>query len=169
MRINVQTLIDNYVGSTSRRLFNDFNGILYVLVVLDKNGRIEVVPSLSYNKKTFGDIKVFPDISEKIPLILIRLQQDGSSDLKSFIPIKKGDIEVYRGYGNFTLYGSQGVTGQIGLTGLQGVTGFQGDIGDQGQTGVQGYTGPSGINVTGVTGPEGPDGETLSAFILDRS
>lgn len=169
LRIDVTQLINQYVQSTSRRLFNSYNGILYVLITLNKFKQVEVLPSISYNKKSFGDVKIFEDLSGKLPLVLIKLQQDGSSNLKSFKPITKNDIEVYKGYGNFTLRGDQGetgykgITGMYGMTGLVGITGYGGITGQQGETGILSYTYP------GATGMSGADGVSIPANLLDRS
>jgi len=168
LRIDVQATIQAYVDATSRRIFNNFNDLLYILLVLDKTGQIEVVPSVSYNKSSFGDVKVFPSLSGRLPLMLVRLTQDGSPDLKSFLPIKSSDIEVYQGYGNFTSKGLKGDEGYKGITGLVGVTGNIGLDGCLGLTGSQGHTGALGSLVQGVTGPNGPDGVRIPAFVVDR-
>lgn len=168
LRIDVQQVVSAYVSETSRRLFNNFNDILYVLLVLNSSSQLEVIPSVSYNKKSFGDIKVFPSLSGKLPLILVKLTQDGSSDLKAFKPIQPADLEIYQGYGNFTLRGDKGTTGSKGITGISGVTGYQSTTGYQGLTGAQGATGISGTTLMGVTGPSGPDGPNLPVFIVDR-
>ena len=169
LRINVFDTIQNYVSSTSRRLFNNFNDILYVLIALNKSGQIEVMPSVSYNKKSFGDVKIFSNLSLKLPLMVVKLTQDGSSDLKSFKVIKKEDIEVYKGYGNITLQGDKGITGYIGVTGYVGITGISGIDGNGGLTGIQGETGLLGYTVKGVTGLRGIDGDVIPAFLLDRN
>lgn len=169
LRIDIQKEITNYVQSTSRRIFNHFNDVLYALMVLDKTGKLEVIPSISYNKKSFGDIKVFPDLSGKLPLALVRLTQDGSSDLKAFKTIRKDDIEVYQGYGNFTTRGAKGEEGIKGITGIQGLTGIGGLQGNQGETGLRGETGLPGSLLRGETGPEGSKGATIPTFIVDRS
>jgi hypothetical protein len=169
LRIDVSEIINQYVQNTSRRLFNTYNGILYVLITLNKSKQIEVVPSISYNKKSFGDVKIFEDLSGKLPLILIKLQQDGSSNLRSFKTITKNDIEVYKGYGNFTLrgekgdIGDKGITGMYGMTGIEGETGYKGIMGQKGETGLSSYTYP------GETGLSGADGVMIPAILLDRS
>jgi hypothetical protein len=168
LRIDVQATIQTYVDTTSRRIFNNFNDLLYILLVLNKTGQIEVIPSVSYNKNAFGDVKIFPDLSGKLPLMLVRLTQDGSPDLKAFIPIKSADIEVYQGYGNFTSKGLKGEEGYKGITGLIGATGVEGFFGVVGITGQQGFTGAVGNLVQGITGPNGPDGVRIPAFVIDR-
>lgn len=168
LKLDVYNLVQKYVQSTSRRIFNNYNDILYVLIVLNKLKQIEVLPSITYNKKSFGDVKIFNNLSGKIPLILVKLQQDGSSDLKSFKVITKNDIEVYRGYGNYTLMGGKGEDGYKGITGLSGETGIVGLTGSCGITGVQGMTGLSSYSVQGITGVQGSEGAAIPAFLLDR-
>jgi hypothetical protein len=165
LKIDVQATVQAYVSDTSRRIFNNFNDFLYVLLVLNKGSQIEVIPSVSYNKSAFGDIKVFPSLSGKLPLVLVRLTQDGSADLKSFVPIKPGDMELYQGYGNFTVKGDKGVEGFKGITGVYGLTGFQGLTGVGGITGFQGLTGLPGCVLQGVTGPAGSAGVSMPAFV----
>lgn len=169
LRIDVAQLVLQYVQTTSRRVFNNFNDILYVLIVLNKSKKLEVLPSISYNKKSFGDIKIFENISGKVPLILVKLQQDGSANLKSFKPIIKSDIEVYKGYGNYTLRGEKGEEGFKGITGMYGETGIIGETGYQCFTGSRGYTGLSSLSVQGITGMNGAEGSAIPAFLLDRS
>jgi hypothetical protein len=168
LRIDVQIEILKYVSETSRRIFNNFNDILYVLLVLDKTGQVEIIPSVSYNKSSFGDVKVFPDLSGKLPLILVRLTQDGSADLKAFKPILPDDMELYQGYGNYTKMGPKGEEGYKGITGMVGMTGLQGITGYYGLTGFQGATGLQGNVLQGVTGVEGLVGANLYAVIVDR-
>jgi hypothetical protein len=169
LRIDVADIVQKYVEETSRRLFNHFNDILYILIAMDKNSQIEVIPSISYNKKSFGNIKIFPDLSLKLPLMVVKLTQDGSNDLKAFKVIKKGDIEVYNGYGNLTLMGDKGTTGYQGATGSYGITGMRGVDGFMGITGIQGETGSLGLAVQGVTGMRGMDGVSFPALLLDRN
>jgi hypothetical protein len=168
LRIDVQQTLTVFVNETSRRLFNNFNDLLYVLIVLSGSGQIEVIPSVSYNKRAFGDVKVFPSLSGKLPLMLVRLTQDGSQDLKAFKPLMATDLELYQGYGNFTLMGPKGSEGYKGITGIQGVTGIQGMTGSSGAAGEQGSTGVFGEVLQGYTGPNGPDGVRLHTFIVDR-
>ena len=168
LRIDVSQLVLQYVQETSRRIFNNFNDILYVLIVLNKYKKLEVLPSISYNKKSFGDVKIFENLSGKVPLILVKLQQDGSSDLKSFKPITKNDIEVYKGYGNYTPRGDKGEEGYKGITGIYGETGVYGITGIQGLTGSMGETGLSSMSLMGVTGMPGAEGSPIPAFLLDR-
>lgn len=168
MRIDVAQLVSKYVLETSRRLFNNFNDIIFILIAIDKYREIKLLPSITYNKKSYGDVKIFSDISGKLPLILVRLQQDGSDNLKSYYPITKNDIEVYTGYGNFTLKGEKGDEGYKGITGTYGETGVNGFMGFQGITGDQGITGLAGLAVQGETGYRGADGSYIPAFILNR-
>jgi hypothetical protein len=168
LRIDVQATVQAYASETSRRIFNNYNDFLYVLLVLNSTGQVEVIPSVSYNKNSFGDVKVFPDLSGKLPLVLVRLTQDGSSDLKAFKPIQSADIELYQGYGNFTLKGPKGEDGYKGITGLRGITGLSGLVGDMGVTGQQGATGALGVVIQGVTGIIGLDGVSIPAFVVDR-
>jgi hypothetical protein len=168
LRIDVQATVQAYASETSRRIFNNYNDFLYVLLVLNSTGQVEVIPSVSYNKNSFGDVKVFPDLSGKLPLVLVRLTQDGSSDLKAFKPIQSADIELYQGYGNFTLKGPKGEDGYKGITGLRGITGLSGLVGNMGVTGQQGATGALGVVIQGVTGIIGLDGVSIPAFVVDR-
>lgn len=168
LRIDVQQLISRYVLDTSRRLFNNYNDILYVLIALNQSKQIVVLPSITYNKKSFGDVKIFDNLSGKVPLILVKLKQDGSTDLKSFKVITKNDIEVYEGYGNYTLRGNKGEEGYKGITGMHGETGMIGITGSMGITGAMGYTGMISAVVKGTTGMNGADGENIPAFLLDR-
>lgn len=168
LRIDVQQVINSYVSATTRRLFNHYDDILYVLIGQDKSGSLKVFPSVSFNTTSFGDVRVFPDLSGLVPLMVVKLTQDGTNDLKSFIPIKRDDIELYQGYGNFTLRGPKGEEGYKGITGIQGVTGIDGLEGYMGFTGDIGETGIPGFSVQGVTGPDGPEGQKIDAFILDR-
>jgi len=138
LRIDLKDLIDTYVRDNSRRLFNSVDGVLYVLVTLDATGKVDLIPSVAFNRKSFGDLKIFPDLSGKLPLIMVKLQQDGSSDLSAFKNIEEDDIEIYDGHGNFTVRGAQGDEGYKGITGTYGVTGVYG------LTGYQGVTGPVG-------------------------
>lgn len=168
LRIDVAQLVLQYVQETSRRIFNNFNDILYVLIVLNKDKKLEVLPSISYNKKSFGDVKIFDNISGKVPLILVKLQQDGSQDLKSFKPITKNDIEIYKGYGNYTPRGDKGEEGYKGITGMYGETGMMGVTGNMGPTGMMGHTGLASYSIQGVTGMPGAEGSPIPAFLLDR-
>jgi len=168
LRIDIQQLISQYILSTSRRLFNNYNDILYVLIALNPSKQLEVLPSITYNKKSFGDVKIFENLSGKIPLVLVKLQQDGSTDLKSFKVITKNDIEVYAGYGNYTLRGDKGEEGYKGITGIYGETGKVGITGLQGLTGIIGYTGMISSVVKGTTGMDGAEGQSVPAFLLDR-
>jgi hypothetical protein len=169
LRIDVSQLVLQYVLGTSRRIFNNYNDLLYVLIVLNKTKQLEVITSITYNKRSFGDVKIFDNLSNKIPLILVKLQQDGSSNLKAFKSITKNDIEVYEGYGNFTLRGDKGQEGYKGITGIYGETGTMGITGFQGITGPIGSTGLSSLGVQGATGMQGAEGVNVPAFLLDRS
>jgi len=168
LRLNVEEVVLKYINQVSRRVFNHVNSILYVLIVRTETGTIEVLPSASFNKKSYGDVKVFPDLSNKVPLVLVKLTQDGSSGLTGINPIKKEDLEVYKGQGNYTLKGAKGDEGYKGFTGYQGITGLQGIEGYLGDTGIQGATGLQGISIQGVTGVEGLDGEYIPRYIPDR-
>jgi len=168
LQIDVSQLVQQYVQSTSRRIFNNYNDVLYVLIALNKLKKLEVLPSITYNKKSFGDVKIFDNLSGKVPLILVKLQQDGSSDLKSFKVITKNDIEVYQGYGNYTLRGNKGEEGYKGITGIFGETGIVGMTGTYGVTGLMGITGLPSYSVQGITGMPGAEGDAIPAFLLDR-
>jgi hypothetical protein len=168
LKIDVAQLVQKYVLGTSRRIFNNFNDILFVLIVLNSSKTLEVLPSTTYNKKSYGDVKIFDNLSGKVPLILVRLQQDGSSDLKAFKVITSSDIEVYKGYGNYTLRGDKGGEGPKGITGLYGETGTVGVTGHQGVTGSVGFTGLKSLSVQGITGMQGASADPIPAFLLDR-
>lgn len=162
LRIDVQALVNSYISQQARRIFNVKNGVLYVVITLNKSNKLEVIPSISLNQTTSGSVKVFSSLSGRLPLMLVTLQQDGSDNLSSIIPITSGAIEVYKGYGNFTLAGSEGETGPQGDTGQNGTVGFQGAYGLVGEQGVQGCVGLVGENgVLGVTGLEGPIGVSI--------
>lgn len=168
LRIDIQSIVNSYVNKNSRRLFNYRNDIMYVLIALNKNSEIEVIPNIAFKTDSTGDVREFPDLSLKLPLILVMLRQDGSSDLKSFSPISRLDIEIYQGVGNFTLRGDQGDTGLKGITGLKGTTGIKGFTGMPGITGISGYTGIVGFSVQGETGVAGQRGATVTTKIIDR-
>jgi hypothetical protein len=168
LRIDIAQQVQQYVQGTSRRIFNNYNDVLYVLIVLNKTKQIEVLPSITYNKKSFGEVKIFDNLAGKVPLILVKLQQDGSSDLKSFKVITKNDIEVYEGYGNYTLRGDKGFEGYKGITGMYGATGLFGLTGYQGITGNIGSTGLIAQGIQGFTGMKGAEGSPIPAFLLDR-
>lgn len=164
-RIDVKQVVSDYVRGTSRRLFNKVDDILYVLIVLDKTGLVEVIPNISYKKLSFGDMKVFPDLSGKIPVMLVKLQQDGSNGLTGIKTITDNDINVYNGYGNFTTKGTAGETGPQGVTGNVGLTGQYGITGPYGYTGAQGHTGIMGHAKPGITGVDGLDGAFVRPYV----
>lgn len=169
-RIDISFLIDKWVKTKARRVFNRKNGFLYVLISLNQNQNIEVIPSISLNQTVTGRVASFEDLSGKLPLVLVRLEQDGSNDLSSYKPITRSMVEVYKGYGNFTLRGNTGVTGPVGDTGLAGIEGYQGLSGSKGEKGIVGYpgiTGPPGI--PGDQGSAGLSGETITRYVLERS
>lgn len=168
LRIDIKEKVLSYLAANSlRRLFSHINGITYLLIVLDMGGKVGVIPSVSVLKKSYGEIKKFPDLSEKLPLALIRLEQDGSGDLTSFKSIKSSDIELYSGYGNFTIRGPGGKPGDSGEPGLRGETGMPGPDGAQGATGPRGSTGLEGYSVQGITGVDGVEGESIPAVLLN--
>jgi hypothetical protein len=169
LRIDVQALVESYISQQATRIFNTVNGILYVVITLNQSSKLEVIPSISLNQTTTGSVKVFSSLSGRLPLMLVTLQQDGSNDLSSIIPITADAIEVYKGYGNFTLIGQQGETGPQGDTGIQngiGLTGLNGLIGEQGITGCIGSIGENGV--LGATGLEGQVGVSIprEVFII---
>jgi len=169
IRIDVKKIVSDFLGKSSRRIFNHFNDILYVLIAVDKNSKLEVIPSISFNKKSFGEIKTFPDLSGKVPLVLVRLRQDGSEDLKAIKEIRKEDIEEYKGYGNLTLMGPDGEPGDTGIRGIPGITGIQGPTGVQGQKGYDGVQGITGMSAQGATGPIGDHGLPIPTLLIERS
>lgn len=164
LRIDVKKLVSDYMSTTSRRIFNSRGDVMYVLVCLDVYGTPKVIPSLSMNRRNYGDIKVFPDLSGYLPLMLVKLRHDGSENLKAMLPITEKDIEQYTGYGNFTTRGLRGATGFPGVTGYQGITGQSGITGVDGVTGPQGVTGLVGYVSIGVTGLQGIPGVSIPAY-----
>lgn len=169
LRINVTVLINKWINDRARRVFNQRNGFLYFLITLNQNQVLEVVPSISLNQAVTGRVTSFESLSGKLPLVLVRLEQDGSNDLSSYRPINRSMIEVYKGYGNFTLRGPTGFTGPVGDTGSIGLEGFQGltgITGEKGLSGNRGVTGPQ--SPIGDTGPEGIVGSTLARQIIER-
>lgn len=168
LRIDIKEIVLKYINTASRRIFNNFNDILYVLIVRTNTGKVEVIPSVSFNKKSFGNVKVFPDLVDKMPLVLVKLQHDGSAGLTGIKNITQDDVELYKGYGNFTLKGPKGPEGYKGITGLQGITGYQGLTGHVGITGMTGYTGIIGYQVTGETGVDGLDGDSEYRYLPER-
>lgn len=159
LKIDLKSLISSFISMQARRIFNVKNGILFVVITLNKDNDLEVIPSISLNQKIVGNVKVFSSLSGKLPLMLVKLTQDGSDDLSSIKTITSNDIETYKGYGNFTLMGPRGETGPAGdkgspgLIGHYGITGF---IGAQGAEGHPGETGACGsIGETGVYGLPG--------------
>lgn len=167
-QLDVDKIIADFVKKTSRRIFNNFNDVLYVIITLNKEKQIEVIPSISYNKGSFGEVRVFDNLSNKLPLVIVKLYQDGSTDLKAYKPISNNDIEVYLGYGNFTLCGKKGETGYQGYTGLEGIVGEMGVTGFQGITGYQGCTGLPSCEIQGETGLRGAQGVMIPAFLVER-
>jgi hypothetical protein len=129
IRVYIKDLVDSFIASSARRVFNVKNGVLYVLITVDKDSRLEVVPSVSLNQTVAGNVKVFSSLSGRLPLILVQLVQDGSDNLSSYLPITSSSYEVFKGYGNFTLSGNQGETGPQGDTGLEGLEGLSGITG----------------------------------------
>lgn len=169
LRIDVAALINKWVGAKARRVFNQKNGFLNVLITLNQNQVLEIVPSISLNQTVKGKVTSFEDLSEKLPLVLVRLEQDGSNDLSSYKPITREMLEIHTGYGNFTLVGATGYTGPIGDTGSKGIEGVRGLSGITGETGLLGYpgiTGPSGL--MGETGVVGLDGVTISRYVVEH-
>lgn len=164
LRIDIRSVVSEYMSSASRRVFNFRGDVIYVLICVDKLGTPKVVPSIAMNKRSYGDIKVFPSLSGLLPLMLVRLRHDGSEDLSSMLPIGPHDVELYKGYGNFTTIGARGITGLQGFTGYQGITGFFGIKGHAGITGVRGVTGLVGFYVVGETGMVGQQGAFVPAF-----
>lgn len=169
IRINIKECVNSYLKTSSRRIFNNYGDKLYVLIVFDKSGKVEVLPSIAYNNNSFGSIKVFQDLSGKIPLAIVLLKHDGSAGLTGIADIYKNDIEIYRGYGNYTLRGPVGAEGLKGFTGYQGYTGQAGLQGYSGPTGIMGYTGMTGTSVRGITGAQGSDGFGVTRHIPDQT
>lgn len=169
LKIDLKSLIASFISKQSRRIFNVKNGILFVVITLNKDNELEVIPSISLNQRVVGNVKVFSSLSGKLPLMLVKLTQDGSDDLSSVKTITSSDIETYKGYGNFTLTGPRGETGPVGdrgEPGLIGHKGLTGLIGEQGAEGHFGMTGPSGF--IGETGLPGLPGVFIPRFVNTR-
>jgi len=164
MRIDVQRAVSDYMSSASRRVFNFRGDEMYVLVCVDGYGTVRVVPSLAMNRRNYGDVRTFPDLSGLLPLMLVRLRHDGSENLSAMLPVTPQDIKVYKGYGNFTTRGTRGATGYRGDTGTAGCTGWPGVTGPGGVTGARGCTGMPGFWISGATGPNGLEGSSVPAF-----
>lgn len=167
LRINVANLIQQWASTATTRIFNKKNGILYVLITLNKNQKLEIVPSISLNKTNTGKVTKFNNLSGKLPLVLVKLEQDGTNDLSSYKTIKKSMLEIYKGYGNFTLKGESGLTGPPGNKGVKGLDGAQGVKGEQGATGLKGYGGIQGEQgVAGDSGVSGSEGVQIPRRVL---
>ena len=166
--LNIKKYVDDYISS-SPRLFNALNSVIYLLVCMTEGGSLELVPNISYLQTTSGDTKQFPDLSGKLPLLLVKLVQDGTNSLTGYNPITMDDIKVYDGYGNYTLMGALGDTGAKGDTGQIGIIGNVGITGQAGPTGYQGPTGLDGLPVKGIIGPKGPQGEAISWHTPQRT
>jgi len=163
-RIDVRQVVSDYMSTVTRRIFNHRGDVMYALICLDGYGAVRVVPSIAVNKKNFGEVKTFPDLSGLLPLMLARLRHDGSEDLNAILPVTPQDIEQYKGYGNFTTIGVRGCTGLPGVTGHQGITGWPGIMGFMGVTGQYGYTGAVGMWMVGATGTQGVQGTSIPAY-----
>ena len=136
---------------------------------------IDKIKNLEPNWNSYQDNHV-SDVAAFIAKELVeRLDLDDTC----FCPLKDGgmwllvlngknDIEVYEGYGNYTLRGNRGSEGYKGITGKYGETGLFGSLGYQGLTGLIGCTGMVSSEVQGVTGLKGAEGSVIPAFLLDR-
>ena len=169
LRVDVSDLVDAWISTRATRIFNKKNGILYILIALTEDQALEVVPSISLNQTVTGNITTFESLSNKLPLLLVKLEQDGSNDMSSYKAIGPGSIEVYKGYGNFTTRGASGLTGPVGDTGIQGQDGMQGMSGSDGDIGLTGDIGPTGPQgPMGDTGSDGIDGEEVPREPIER-
>jgi len=169
LRVDVGALVDTWVSTRATRVFNKKNGILNVLITLNQNQNFDVVPSISLNQTGNGRVTSFENLSGKLPLLLVGLEQDGTNDLSSYKPITSRMIEVYKGYANFTLRGDSGLTGPVGDTGMVGVEGYGGPtglVGDKGLEGHPGITGPDGLR--GETGAAGEEGVPIFRLVTER-
>jgi Collagen triple helix repeat (20 copies) len=160
--INVNILIEKFISN--KKVFRIKGDVKYVLIAMTKSGTIVLRESIEEQVSEEAEIKVFENLSDVIPLVLVKLTHDGTSGLTGAYGMKnltENDLEVYKGYGNFTtkgepgLLGLQGPTGNHGSKGVQGIQGFPGLIGPRGGTGLIGATG---INTPGITGPRGAPG-----------
>lgn len=164
LRLDIAKLITQYVSTNSRRLFNEIGGIAYLLLALDEQSIVSLIPSISFNST--GSVKAFPDLGNRLPLALLKLVQDGTVGLTGYNPITLNDIEVYQGYGNLTLRGAIGATGPQGDTGVYGNRGLQGVTGIEGLTGIAGATGLPIAMFTGETGIRGDQGLVAYKYIV---
>lgn len=160
--IYVNVLIEDFLAN--KKVFRTLGDIKYVLIALTKNGTITLRESIEEQVSEEAEIKVFENLSDVVPLVLVKLTHDGTSGLTGAFGMKnltEKDLEVYKGYGNFTTKGEPGVVGVQGPTGLRGaqgikgVQGFPGLVGPRGGTGLSGVTG---FNTLGITGPRGAPG-----------
>lgn len=169
IRINLSDYIKDYLKKNSiKRLFNEIGGITHLLVVIDEFRNTDIIISNSFLRKEFGKVKKFPNLSGKLPLVLIELKQDGTNNLKSFKNIKNDDIEVFSGYGNFTPRGDKGGRGDKGFPGIDGDKGDKGKGGDKGKKGDKGDKGDDGDVIKGPEGPEGGQGPVIPAVIIQK-
>lgn len=158
--VNIDQLVKTYI-SNNRNLFTQINDIKYILVVLNVTGTVGILQSTDLQVNENAEIKVFEDLSNVAPLVLVKLTQDGTTGLTGINQLTQNDLEVYNGYGNFTIRGAQGPLGAFGTTGFKGVTGQRGIIGFPGIVGISGDTGTvgsTGLNIVGATGHRGPPG-----------
>ncbi len=160
--IYINDLIDRFISN--KKVFRTLGGIKYVLIALTKNGTVVLRESIDEQVSEAAEIKVFENLSDVVPLALVKLTHDGKSGLTGSYGMKdltEKDLEVYKGYGNFTTKGEPGIVGAKGPTGYPGAQGIQGEPGYPGLVGPRGSTGlagPTGINIPGITGPRGVPG-----------
>ena len=166
---DIKDIVNSFIESQYRRVFTDIGGILYVLLVTNSDIEIEVIPSTSVVRTEFGEVKSFPDLSGKVPIALVRLEQDGSDDLGAIKDLTDDAIEIYNGYGNFTTRGLKGPAGMPGPEGEPGLPGVEGPEGPQGPQGPQGASGEEGVGIKGPAGICGEDGDTEYAKLIERS
>lgn len=160
--VDVNNLIENF--TLNKKVFRTLGDVKYILIAMTKYGTITLRESIEEQVSEEAEIKVFENLSDVIPLVLVKLTHDGTSGLTGAYGMKnltEKDLEVYKGYGNFTtkgepgIVGAQGPTGSQGSRGIQGEQGFPGLVGPRGGTGVAGATG---IDTPGITGPRGAPG-----------
>ena len=160
--IDINSLIEKFVSD--KKVFHKLGDLKYILVALNKSGSVTLFESIEDQATEDVEIKVFEDLSNVIPLVLVKLTHDGISGLTGIVGLvnlTEKDLEVYKGYGNFTIKGDPGIPGTQGPTGYQGHTGVQGVQGIPGLVGVRGrpgLMGVTGVSTLGITGPRGNPG-----------
>jgi hypothetical protein len=158
--IDLNLEVSKFLGSRLN-FFRKIGDIKYVLLALSKEGVLTLIPSIGEDINEDAEIRVFENLSRVVPLVLLRLTQDGSGNLSSFKSLSESDLELYTGFGNFTTKGENGplgVSGPTGHNGVVGLTGLQGEPGFIGIRGPLGVGGERGVDIRGITGIRGNPG-----------